>query len=190
MPNWSAPLQRAHRNDRNGYIICLLCSSDERDMHKISCGPEGTHIRPHGDVLPHMSPCVHHTLSIQRNTLSTNQEQAHGSKGPQPRDNYLETPQAPPYPPWDPPGSHMDERRREQSHPGIGRPHRLSDPTLRPLVPPFHVSACHDEPKAVPGACPNIPLGSCISFSWKIDQLSPHSSMPRVTTSLVAPKAA
>jgi hypothetical protein len=84
-------------------------------MHRTSCGPSGTHTRPRGDVLPHRGPCVHDTSSIRRSTLSTNQEQARGSKGPQPRDNGLETPQTPPYPPWDPPGSHLDANRRVQS---------------------------------------------------------------------------
>jgi hypothetical protein len=149
-----------------------------------------SHTNPHGDVLPHRSPCVHDTSLIQRNTLSTNQEQARGFKGPQPGDNWLKTPQAPPIPSLAPPGNHLDERQRERSYPGIGRPHRSADPTLRSLVPPFHVSVCHDEPKPVLGACPNIPSGSCSSFSWKIHQLDPHSSVPRATTSLVAPMVA
>jgi hypothetical protein len=139
MPNWSAPLQRARRDDQNGYIICLLWSLDGRDMHKISCGPGGTHTRPHGDVLPHKSPHVHDTSSIQGNTQSTNQEPVHGSKGPLPHGNGLKTLQTPPYPP----GSHQDERQRKRSWPRISRPHRLSHPTLRRFTPIFHVSSPH-----------------------------------------------
>jgi hypothetical protein len=184
MPNWSAPLRRARRDDRNEYIICIHQSPDERDMHKTSCGPGGTHTRPRGDVLPHRRLRGHDTSLIQRITLSTKKEQARGSKGPQPRDNGLETTQTPPYPPWDPPGSHLDENQRDRGHHGIGRPPR-AEPTLRPLAPPFHVSSCHDKPKAVPGVCPNIHPEACSSFSWKIHQLGPHSSVPRVTTSLV-----
>jgi hypothetical protein len=185
MPNWSAPLLRACWDDRNGYIICIHRSSDERDMHMTSCGPSGTHTKPRGDVLPHRCPRVHDTSSIQRSTLSTNQEQARGSKGPQPRDNGLETPQTPTYPSWDPHGSHLDENWRKQSYLGIGWSPSSSKPILRPLVPPFHVSTCRDELKAVPGACPNIHPKACSSFSWKIHKLSPHCSVPRVTTSLV-----
>jgi hypothetical protein len=136
-------------------------------------------------VLPHRRPCGHDTSPIQKSTLSTNQEQGHRSKGPQPRDNGLETPQTPPYPPWDPPGSHVDENQRELRCPGVGRSPSSAEPILRPLALPFHVSSCRDEPKAVPGACPNILLRACSSFSWKIHQLGPHSSAPRVTTSLV-----
>jgi hypothetical protein len=64
-----------------------------------------------------------------------------------------------------------------------------TDPTVRPLALPFHLSACCDEPMAMPGACPNIPAGSCSSFSWKIHQLDPYSSSQRVTTLLVVPMA-
>jgi hypothetical protein len=39
----------------------------------------------------HRRPRGHDTSLIQRSTHSTNQEQAHGSKGPQPQDNGLET---------------------------------------------------------------------------------------------------
>jgi hypothetical protein len=72
IPIWIAPLWQARRDDQNGYIICILRSPDERDMHKTSCGPNATHTRPLGDMLPHRSPCVHDTSSIQGNTPSTN----------------------------------------------------------------------------------------------------------------------
>jgi hypothetical protein len=136
-------------------------------------------------VLPHRRPRVYDTSSIQRNTLPTNLEQARGSKGPQPRDNRQETPQTPPYPPWDPLGSHLDKNRREQSCLGVDRSPSSAKPILRPLTLPFQVSASRDEPKAVPGACPNIRPKACSSLSWKIHQLGPYSSTPRVTTSLV-----
>jgi hypothetical protein len=147
-------------------------------MHKASCGPGGTHTRPRGDVLPHRRPRGHDTSPIQRSTLSTNQEQARRCKGPQPRDNGLETMQTPPYPPWDPLGSHLDENQRDRGHPRIGRSPRSSAPILRPFAPPFHASSCRDEPKAVPGVCPNICPKACNSFSRKIHQVGPHSSSP------------
>jgi hypothetical protein len=156
-----------------------------RYMHKTSCGPSGTHTRPHGDVLPHRRPRGHDTSPIKRSILSTNQEQAHGSKGPQPRDNGLETKQTPPYPPWDPPGSHLDENRHDRGHPEISWSPRSVEPTPRPLALPFHVLSCRGEPKVVPSVCPNIRLEACSSFSWKIHQLGPHSSAPHVTSSLV-----
>jgi hypothetical protein len=93
--------------------------------------------------------------------------------------------QTPPYPPWDPAGSHLDKNRGNRGHPGVGRPPRSTDPTLRPLAPPFHVSSCRDEPKVVPGVCSNICPKACNSFSMKIHQLGPHSFAPHVTTSLV-----
>jgi hypothetical protein len=154
-------------------------------MDRISSGPGGTHTR-----LPHRSPCVHDTSLIYGNTPWTNQELVHRSKGPLSHGNGLKTPHTPPYLPWDPQGSHLDERRHQRSYPGISGPHRSTDPTLQPLVPPFHVSACHDESKAVTGACQNIPPGSCNSFSWKIYQLGPYSTLPRIITSLAVPKAA
>jgi hypothetical protein len=175
MPNWSASLRRARQDNRNGYIICIHQSPDERDVHKTSCGPGGTHTRPRSEVLPQRRPRGHDTPPIQGSTLSTNQDQACRSKGPQPHDNRLETMQIPPYPPWDPHGSHKDENRGDRGHPGIGRSPRSAEPILRPLMLPFHVSSCHDEPKAVPGVCPNIRPEACSSFSWKIHQLGPHS---------------
>jgi hypothetical protein len=57
-------------------------------------------------------------------------------------------------------------------------------------MPPFHVSVCRDKQKAMSGASPNIPVGSCSSFSWKIHQLDPYYSLPCVTTLLVVPMAA
>jgi hypothetical protein len=143
-----------------------------------------THTRPRGDVLPHMSPHGHDTSPIQ-STTSTNPEQEHGYKGPHPWDNWLKTTQTPPYPPWDLPSSHLDENRRDRGHLEIGWSTRSAEPTIRPLTPPFHVSSCCDEPKAGPGVCLNIYPKACSSFSRKIHQLGPHSSAPRVTTSLV-----
>ena len=37
MNNWSAPLQRAHRDNQNGYIICYIWSSEEKEIkiHKL-----------------------------------------------------------------------------------------------------------------------------------------------------------
>jgi hypothetical protein len=66
------------------------------DVHETSCGPGGTHTRPCGDILSHMRPRGHDSSPVQRSTLSTNQEQARGSKGPQPRDKRIETMQTPP----------------------------------------------------------------------------------------------
>ena len=37
---WSTPLQRSHRADRNAYIICYIWSSESRDINK-----EGLHIK-------------------------------------------------------------------------------------------------------------------------------------------------
>jgi hypothetical protein len=96
-------------------------------MHRTSCGPSGTHSRSRGDALAHRMPCGHDTSSIQRSTPSTNQEPVHGSKGPLPHRNELETPQTPPNRPWDPPGSHLDENRLERSCLDVGRsPIRLN----------------------------------------------------------------
>jgi hypothetical protein len=61
---WNRPLQRARRDDRNGYIICLLWSSDETDMHKTSCGPDVIHTKPRGDALSHKRPRGLDTSSI------------------------------------------------------------------------------------------------------------------------------
>jgi hypothetical protein len=36
MMNWSAPLQRAHRDDLNGYIICYIWSLESRYINSIS----------------------------------------------------------------------------------------------------------------------------------------------------------
>jgi hypothetical protein len=185
IPICTTPLWRARRDDRNGYIICIHRSLDERDMHRTSCGPSGTHSRSRGDALAHRMPCGHDTSSIQRSTPSTNQEPVHGSKGPLPHRNELETPQTPPNRPWDPPGSHLDENRLERSCLDVGRsPIRLNPSgglsrhtyTSRLVVTSqrrCQVLARISTPKA------------CSSFSWKIRQLGPHSSAPRVTTSLV-----
>jgi hypothetical protein len=51
----------------------------------------------------------------------------------------LETPQTPPYPPWDPPGSHFDENRREQSCRGSAYPPVRLNPSWGPLR---HPSTC------------------------------------------------
>jgi hypothetical protein len=64
-------------------------------MHKTSCGPGGTHTRLCGDVLPNRRLRVYDITSIKGNTPSTNQELVHGSKGPLPHGNGLETPQTP-----------------------------------------------------------------------------------------------
>jgi hypothetical protein len=101
--------------------------------------------------------CVHDTSSIQGNRPLTNQELVHGSKGPLPHRNGLETLQTPPYSHWDPPGSHPDERRSERSRTGIGRPHRSTDPTLRRFAPIFHVASPQWILRAFPGGlgCPH-----------------------------------
>jgi hypothetical protein len=56
MPIWTAPLWRARRENRNGYIICILQSSDERDMHKIR-----SHciMGPVGPTPGHVATCWH-----------------------------------------------------------------------------------------------------------------------------------
>ena len=36
MMNWSAPLRRARRADRNGYIICYIWSSELKDINFIN----------------------------------------------------------------------------------------------------------------------------------------------------------
>jgi hypothetical protein len=36
MMNWSAPLRRARRDDRNGYIICYIWSPESRDINSAS----------------------------------------------------------------------------------------------------------------------------------------------------------
>jgi hypothetical protein len=96
-------------------------------MYKISCGSSVTHTGPHGDVLPHRSPCVHERSSIQRNSPLTNQEQAHIFEGPKPRDNWLKTPHAP--------HTHLGATCRKGDARGATR--GLVDPRSRPT--PFCV---------------------------------------------------
>jgi hypothetical protein len=87
------------------------------------------HVGPVGPTPGHVVTCCHTGVYVamahhrsKRSTVSTNQEQARRSKGPQPRDNWLETSQAPPYPPWDPLGTHLNENRQDWGYPGIEQP--------------------------------------------------------------------
>jgi hypothetical protein len=77
MPNWTPPLWLACRDDRNGYIICLLWSSNERDMHKTSCGLGGT-LLIFLNLITSYSPSVsvRSTLVYRRVRKNT---QAHGN---------------------------------------------------------------------------------------------------------------
>jgi hypothetical protein len=78
-------------------------------------------------LMPHRSPCVRDTSSIHGNTPSTNQEPVRESKGPLPHGNRLETPQAPPYPPWDPPWQSPGRKTVRKELPG-DRPARPTPP--------------------------------------------------------------
>jgi hypothetical protein len=56
MPIWTTPLWWARRDNWNGYIICILQSSDQRDMHKIR-----SHyiMGPVGPTPGHVATCSH-----------------------------------------------------------------------------------------------------------------------------------
>jgi hypothetical protein len=93
------------------------------------------HVDPVGPTPGHMETCCHTGAHVamtphrSKEAYSRPIRSKHaGSKGPQPRDNGLETTQTPPYPPWDPPGSHLDENRRDRGHLEIGRSPRSIEP--------------------------------------------------------------
>jgi hypothetical protein len=108
-------------------------------MQKISCGPGGTHTRPHGEVLPHRSPRGHDTSLIQRSTLSTNQEQSTRIKGPTTTRSLARNTVSTLIPTL---GPTWTKSGMNGATPRLADPPRLANPTLRPLSPPFHVSAC------------------------------------------------
>jgi hypothetical protein len=130
---------------RNGYISCI-----HRTPVKEICTEH--HVDPMGPTPGHVAMCwhkgchvsmTHHqskrstSRRIQHNHVFSKDSRAHNPNKPPSTNPYTGNRLG------DPTGSHLDERQRDRSRPGIGQPHRSADPTLRPFAPIFHVLSPH-----------------------------------------------
>jgi hypothetical protein len=149
MPNWIKPtiemdISFAYSRPRmrkicTGHHVGLVGPTLD---HVASCW----HTRYHVFVTPHQSKRstsrrigCRHVFSTRIQGPTTRQTASNWPihRKPPPTDPYIENRLR------DPPGSHLDERQRDQSWPGIDRPHRLANPTLRRFTPVFHVLSPH-----------------------------------------------
>jgi hypothetical protein len=145
MPNWSAPLWRARRDDWNGYIICIHRSPDERDMHRTSCGFDGIHMRPHGDVLHtgcHVSMKPHQCKRSTSRRIGWHHVFSTRIEGSTTRANYLQLT----YTSGIDHGTHLVVTQMKEGPNGANP--GSADPTLRRFAPIFHISV---DPKRIPG---------------------------------------